>query len=163
MKKTILLLVIVLLLYSCHTLILPKEELKWNYKMIDRIVQNPDSLNFFLRDPVITSVYSSNYEKDEKLKLIKMVINKLKNNDYKDGYSIVEEKIEDKSYEMKDYYNKGNDYRSYTINLFFHSMFIKSNKTGKKVFFMFRNLDNRNWEIFDIHTIIISKDSILEY
>ena len=145
MKKNILIALFILFLCSCRTPSLTKEELNWNYWIIDNIVQNPDSLNSLLRNPKYSRIFSSDYdkEKEETDILIPMIAKKIKDNHFRNGYSITEEKIEH------------NDF-------FIHSMFIKSNETGKRIFIEFDSYSGY-WEIVDIHTIIISRDSILEY
>ena len=165
MTKIVLILFTILFINSCQTSVLQISDFQWNYDIIDRLVQNPDSLdvfkNCFHYSRSLDTIYKSKGERKEIESLVKMVVEKLKINDFKSGYTIIDEKVEDKSYLINSYSNKNNPNYSENIALYWHSMFIKSNKTGKRIFFMFRYYFG--WTLFDIHTIIINKDSILEY
>jgi hypothetical protein len=151
MKGKMVIIFLVVIFSSCQTAKIPKEDLQWNYELIDRIVNNPDSLQFFLTEPYYDPAFhrgNKEDNRDEVTKLGNMIIKKLKDNDFKSGYSITDEIFED----VKDAW----------IRLKWHSMLIKSKKTGKKIFFKFRYYGG-DWDLFDIHTIILSDDRILEY
>jgi hypothetical protein len=124
---------------------IPKDiDLKWNYEIIDRIIKNPDSLDVIFRNPANTLTYCFDNHTEELSRLEKMIIEKIKNNDFKNGYTIIDEDV---------LYN----------GYYWHSLIVASNKTGKRICFEFGNSRKGIWTILDIHTIIISQDSILEY
>jgi hypothetical protein len=152
MKKNILLALIVLF-YSSYSMFITyptKDELNKNYEIIDRIVKNPDSLDIFIKNDNITRYH---IQQREYFRLYDMVKRKIKENDFIKGYTITDEQVKyadlNRSHNDRQYFN--------------HSMFIKSNNTGKRIFFQFDNYENGIWKIFEIHTIILSKDSILEF
>jgi hypothetical protein len=138
MKSNIYSILIFFFLISCSTTTkVPRyKQLMQNYEFLDRIVNNPDSLEMWIRDSseIRDAVHHSNtFGRENNKDLDNNLINKIKLNDFKDGYSYYDERLSFS--ELKTYLKQ--------------RIWIQSNKTGKKLFFYF---DNKNgiWQIRSI-------------
>jgi hypothetical protein len=140
MKLNLCLIGVFLFLISCSTTAPRYKQLTNNYELIDRIVKNPDSLYFWIKDSnyvckYYLSYYSAYYTEHIFSKDINVIINKINDNYFKDGYSYYED-----------------DVRLSTYKCFLeHWLWIESNKTGKKLFIHLNN-DEGTWKIYWVGT-----------